>query len=662
MTRLLGYVGLTLILTMAVAEARVTRLEISRQEPFAAGQAFGDIGPYEKVVGRFHGELNPAHPLNAEIVDLDKAPRNARGMIEYSSDFYIVKPVDISKGNAALLYDVNNRGNMRALAQFNSAQASNDPTTAQDAGNGFLMRNGFAVVWSGWIPGLPANNNLRIEVPVAGNASTSIEEMVWDEILANDTKTVQGRLTFRATTTDKTKATLYVRNRNGEEPTVLPAEQWDFVDARTIHLLPEGTPFRIGAIYQLVYKAANPPVSGIGFAATRDLVSFLRYGSIDDAGTANPLAAAGAPAISRALAHGTSQSGRYLRDFVYSGFNEDEGNRIVFDGINPHVATARTSLNYRFGQPNRIIQTGHGFLYYPGSTFPFAYETQLDPFSGQKDGVLARCSARGNCPKLVHTNSSTEYWQTAQSLLTTDPMGQHDTTPPDSVRIYHIAGTHHAGVGSSMPKGVCAMPPDHVDYRPVLRVSLRALDRWVKDGTPPPRSRYPRIADGTLIESIAPADNIPGFTLAKGPNPRIRLDYGADFGKGIIDKALPITLKESYRVLVPKVDADGNEVSGVRLPDIAVPTGTATGWNVRTPDAGGGGELCYLQGAFVPFAKTKAEREASGDPRPSLQERYRDGADFAEKVRQAAIALEREGYLLQEDVKRIADKATAMTW
>src|SRR5215204_6892914 len=338
MTRLLGYVGLVLIITTAVTEARVTRLEITRHEPFAAGQAFGDVGAYEKVVGRFHGELDPAHSLNAGIVDIDKAPRNARGAVEYSSDFYILKPVEISKGSAALLYDVNNRGNMRALAQFNSAQASNDPTTAQDAGNGFLMRNGFAVVWSGWIPGLPANNNLRIEVPVAGNASTSIEQMVWDEILANDTKTVQGRLTFRAITTDKTKATLYVRNRNSEEPTIMPAEQWEFVDARTIRLLPEGTPFRIGAIYQLVYKAANPPVSGIGFAATRDLVSFLRYGSIDEAGTANPLAAAGAPAISRALAHGTSQSGRYLRDFVYSGFNEDEGNRIVFDGINPHVA------------------------------------------------------------------------------------------------------------------------------------------------------------------------------------------------------------------------------------------------------------------------------------------------------------------------------------
>jgi hypothetical protein len=335
---------------------------------------------------------------------------------------------------------------------------------------------------------------------------------------------------------------------------------------------------------------------------------------------------------------------------------------VVFEGVNPHVATARTSLNYRFGQPNRIVQTGHGFLYYPGATFPFAYETQTDPFTGARDGVLARCSARGNCPKLVHTNSSTEYWQTAQSLITTDPKGEHDTAPPENVRIYHIAGTHHTGVGTSMPKGICAMPPDHVDYRPVLRASLLALDRWVKDGTAPPASRYPRLADGNLVAATGPAGTIPGFTPAKGPNPRIRLDYGADFGKGIYDRILPVTLKDTYRVLLPKVDADGNETSGVRLPDSSVPTGTATGWNVRAADAGAAGELCYLQGAFIAFTRTKAERDATGDSRPSLAERYRDGADYAERVRQAAAALEREGYLLSEDVKRIGEKAASLTW
>jgi hypothetical protein len=241
-------------------------------------------------------------------------------------------------------------------------------------------------------------------------------------------------------------------------------------------------------------------------------------------------------------------------------------------------------------------------------------------------------------------------------------MGRSDGTPPDNVRVYHFAGTHHAGTGSSMPDGICAMPSNHVDYRPLQRKILSALDRWVKDGAPPPPSRYPRIADGNLVAMTAPAARIPGLTWAKAPNPRLRFDYGPDYGKGVIGKVLPVALPDSFPVLVPKVDADGNEESGVRLPDITVPTGTATGWSVRAPDAGGAGELCYLQGAFVPFAKTQAERETSGDPRLSLQERYLGSADYAERVRRAATALEQEGYLLPEDVKRIVDKATATTW
>jgi len=656
-------VGVMLVAMTVAAEARVTRIEITKRELFAAGQSFGATGAYEKVVGRFHGALDPAHPLNAAIVDLDKAPRNASGRIEYSADFYLLKPVDLDRGNGALLYDVNNRGNMRALAQFNNAPSSNDPTTPEQAGNGFLMRQGFTIAWSGWIPGLAANNNaLRIDVPTATTAAGPIEQTVWDEFLFNDDKSTRGRLTYLATTTDKSRAKLLVRERNLAPPAAVPDDQWEFVDARNIRLLPEGTTFRIGMIYQLVYQAANPPVNGIGFAATRDLVAFLRHAVADDAGTANPLAEGPHVAINRALAHGTSQSGRYLRDFVYSGFNEDESSRIVFDGVNPHVATARTYLNYRFGQPNRIIETGHGFMYFPGSSFPFSYEAQTDPFTGAHDGVLARCSARANCPKLIHTNSSTEYWQTAQSLITTDTLGKQDGTPPDNVRIYHLAGTHHTGVGTSMPEGVCAMPPDRVDYRPVLRAALVALDRWVKDGVLPPASRYPRIADGTLVPRIEPAGGIPGLTLAKGPNRRIRMDYGPDFDKGIVSLALPVELGDAYRVLVPKVDADGNELAGVRLPDITVPTGTATGWNVRAPAAGAAGELCYLQGSFVSFAKTKAEREVRKDPRPSLEERYQDGSGYAERVRQAADALHHDGFLLDEDVTRIVGKAASINW
>jgi hypothetical protein len=662
MTRELGFVSLVLIAMMGSAEARVTRIEIGKREPFAAGQAFGTSGAYEKIVGRYHGALDPAHPLNAGIVDLDKAPRNALGMVEYAADFFILRPVDLAKGNGAIFYEANNRGNKAALGRFNNAPRSNDPTTAEHAGNGFLMRQGFTMVWNGWMPGLRAENNLlRIDIPNATGAGP-IEQMVWDEFLFNDTKTMQGRLTYRATTTEKSQAKLIVRERNGDTPSTVPYDQWEFVDARTIRLLPAGTPFRIGTIYQLVYKAANPPVNGIGFAATRDLIAFLRYAAADDAGTPNPLAAEGRPGITRTLAHGNSQTGRYLRDFLYSGFNEDESGKIVFDGALPNVAAGRIYLNYRFSQPNRIVPAAHGFMLFPGATFPFAYETQTDPFTGKSDGTFARCAARGNCPKLIHTVSSTEYWQGAQSLITTDPLGRSDGTPPENVRIYHFAGTQHGGIeGSPGMQGVCAMPSNRTDYRPFLRAALVNLDRWVKDGVAPPASRYPRIGDGTLVETLTLAA-IPGFTPAHGPSPRPRIDFGPDFDKGIVGKTLPVALADGYRVLVPKVDADGNEVAGLRLPDITVPAGTAAGWNVRAPNAGAAGELCYLEGSRVPFAKTKAEREAKNDPRPSLEERYKDHADYVDRVRQAASALQRDGYVLAEDVPRIVERAAALTW
>jgi hypothetical protein len=351
-----------------------------------------------------------------------------------------------------------------------------------------------------------------------------------------------------------------------------------------------------------------------------------------------------------------------MRDLIYSGFNEDESNRIVFDGVLPNVAAARVFLNYRFSEPNRIVPAGHGFMFFPGATFPFAYDTQNDPLTGKTDGNLARCTARGNCPKIIHTVSSTEYWQSGHSLVTTDPMGQHDTTPPENVRIYHFAGTQHGGIeGSPGMKGVCAMASNRTDYRPFLRAALVNLDRWVKDGVPPPASRYARIADGTLVEKVTfPA--LSGLTPTPAPSQRPLIDYGPDFDKGIIGKTLPVMLKESYRVLVPKVDADGNEVAGLRLPAITVPTGTATGWNARAPEAGAAGELCYLEGSFVPFAKTKAEREAKHDPRPSLAERYQNPAAYVERVRQAATALQRDGYLLEEDVTRMVERAAAVTW
>ena len=636
---------------VASAHAALIRIEVTSSGPFAEGKAFGEVGAYTRVTGRFYGELDPMLPANRAIVDLARAPRNARGRVEYSADFDILRPADAAKGNGTLFYDVNNRGNKRLVHQFNDVPANNALDRAEHAGDGFLMRHGFTVVWSGWIPGLPkAPNLLRLEVPNA----RGIEQPVWDEFLFNDGKQTSARLSFSAATTDKSKARLTVRDRNEDSPSVVHGAAWEFVDGNTIRLLPEGTPFRAGALYQLAYHAKDPPVAGIGYAATRDLIDFLRYAEKDAAGNANPLAG-----VTRvAIAHGTSQSGRYLRDMLYRGFNETEDARVVFDGMNPHIASARLFLNYRFAQPNRAYSMGYGFLGYPDASFPFSYAMLRNPASGKADGLLARCSAHKNCPKIVHTVTSTEYWQGGHSLNTTDLLGERDVALPENVRVYLLAGTQHVTT-PTMPKGVCTGAPNTaIDSRPAMRALILALDRWVKDGAAPPASRYPKIADRTLVPAYALRwPQIPGFSPPRGPNPMVQFDYGKQIAQGIIDHAPPLSLKARYVVLVPVVDADGNEASGVRVPEQMVPFATTTGWSLRSDQAGGAGELCYLDGQVLPFAPTAAAREAAKDPRASLAERYRDKEGYLAKVREAAVALQKDGYLLAEDIDRIVARA-----
>ncbi len=649
-----------LLCAAVAAHAAVTRVEIAKREPFAGGREFGATGAYERVTGRFYGELDPRAPLNRGIVDIARAPRNARGMVEYSAELDILKPVDLAKGNGSLIYDVNNRGNKRIIHLLDNTPASNTLDKPETAGDGFLFSHGFTIVWSGWIPnGLPPGGSLlHLEVPVAHG----IKQMVWDEFLFNDNKQRFGNLSFMAEIdkpADRAKAQLTVRSRNQDTPSVIQPGAWEFIDSRAIRLLPSGTPFAIGQLYQLSYLAADPPVAGISYAATRDLIAYLRY----QGDAANPLAVNGSPAIRVALAHGTSQSGRYLRDMVYEGFNEAENGKIVFDGINPHIASQKIFVNYRFSQANRLYSAGYGFLGYPDTSFPQAYETQPDPYGGKPDGILARCTARGNCPKIIHTNSATEYWQGGQSLVTTTDHGRRDGTPPANVRIYHLASSEHV-ITPTMPRGICTGPPNTViDPRPVMRALFLALDRWVKDGTPPPPSRYPRIADGTLVAaSELRFPSVAGLTPPRGPNPIEHFDYGPRISQAIIDRVPPLMHPGASQVLVPKVDADGNETGGVRVPELLVPIVTATGWALRTPEGGAAGELCYLDGMALPFAKTAAERDSARDPRPSLAERYASLDDYAAKLKAAAESLVREGYLLPEDAEHAVAKAQAMKW
>ncbi len=652
-----------LFLAAGPGNAEVTTIEITAQAPYANGRAFGATGAYVRIAGRFFGELDPGHPANRGIADIRNAPRNARGKVAYSADFEILRPADPAKGNGTLLYDVNNRGNKRVLHLLNDVPATNALDDPASAGDGFLMRHGFTIAWSGWIPGLArAPNLLRLEVP----AAVGVEQPVWDEFLFHDARQAEARLAFSAASLDKRQAELTVRGRNEEAPAVVAREAWEFLDDGAIGLLPRGTPFRAGALYQFAYRARNPPVAGIGYAATRDWVAFLRYAQRDITGKPNPLAPDGRLSIALALAHGTSQSGRFLRDLLYQGFNETEDLRIVFDGINPHVASARLYLNHRFAQPNRAYGLGFGFLGYPDAGFPFAWEKQRDPLRRVEDGLLERCRRRDLCPKILQTVTSTEYWQGGHSLGTTDPAGRADIALPDNVRIVHFAGTQHV-ITPTMRKGVCAAPPNTlVDPRPAMRALVLALDRWVKGGAPPPPSVYPRIADGTLVPAAAlkwPALEGSGFsfTAPRAPNPMAPFDYGARIAEGIIDTVPPAPLEFRYGVRVPKVDADGNELAGLRLPEQAVPAATTTGWALRSAEAGAAGELCYLDGMALPFAKTAAERKAAKDPRPSLEERYGNRGEFVARLRHAARDLVRRGYYLEEDVERTVERA-ARAW
>ena len=618
---------------------------INSVEPFASGTTFGSTGAYERVKGVFRGELDPQDARNRVIVNLDKAPRNAAGKVEYEADFFMLRPVYAKRGNGRIIYDVTNRGRMyihwRLMdARLASPAAGNDPRTIEDAGTGIFLRRGYTLVWSGWDPDAPrANNGLAMKAVVATDNGKPIVRVIRDELVSGTRSGAREtfRLTHEAATLDQSQAKLTARRNESDARREIPQERWAYVGSREIRLLPEGTQPESGTLYEFHYPAKNPRVLGIGMAATRDLVSFLRSGKPDAAGVPNPLAAP----VKAALAFGISQSGRFLRDFVREGFNQDETAHKVFDGMLAHTAgVGGVFLNYEFGQPART-NTQHEDHTFPENAFPFSAARTTDPLTG-KTGALMR--GDGFDPLWMDTNTSTEYWQKGASLLVTDPLGEHDLTLPPNARAYLIAGTQHGGQAwmRSTP-GNCVNARNPHSPTPALRALLIALDEWATEGKAPPASHTPRIADRTFV---SPADSkfptIPDVAVVRRAN-----TFGVlkDWTKPEMDTSRP------YRVLVPAVNADGNETSGVLLPDIAVPVATYTGWNLyKAPFPEG--ELCDRDGTYSPFARTRVERERRGDPRPSLQERYGDHAAYVKRYEEAVQRLTRERLILAEDAER----------
>jgi hypothetical protein len=655
------------------AEARITRIEIaSVQSPSFEGMSFGATGQYEKLVGRVYGEIDPDDPLSAIITDIKLAPTNTRGMVEYSGNIMIIRPVDPQKGNHKLLFEINNRGHILALASLNdAAQNSNDPAKAADAGDGFLMRQGYTLAWAGWdaisgiTPGV-GGGPFVLDVPVAKNpdgseiTGLSLEEFVID----NDTTTT-GQLSYPAASLDSGKATLSVRALADDKPTVLAADTWRFDPSGTsISLLPEGTKFQAGMLYELVYTAKNPKVTGLGFASIRDVASFLRNAKADDQGQANPLAGD----IRQVYSFCISQPCRTMRDFVALGFNEDadapkgaNGERVrgkAIDGVLDWIGGGSgVFVNYRFAQPFRTHRQ-HIARWYPEYKFPFAYQTTTDTVTGRTDGLLRRCNASDTCPKIIDANSDNEYWAKAASVLHTDSQGR-DLGEVQGVRLYLIASRPHGdGVPASGP-GICQQDRNPLVGNQGLRALLVALDKWATDGIAPPASKLPRRSNETLVSSKQEDVGFPAIPGVKY-NGRMHtgdlFDFGPQADAGILTILPPKLVGSPYPAYVPRTDADGNTLAGIRLPDIAAPVATYTGWNLRRnpPEDG-----CDHSGMVIPFAKSKAERLAKGDPRLSLEERYTDHQAYVGAVSKAAADAVRQGFLLQEDADRYVVAAEA---
>jgi Alpha/beta hydrolase domain len=648
----------------------VAHLEVTRRSPFPFD--------YERIDGKLHFAVDPTHAANGRIVDLDKAPRDEGGRVRFWADFVLLQPADQGRANRRLLYFVVNRG-LRVGVPFNRFAPrlpTLPPTDEIDIGDGFLMRRGWTVAMCGWqwdvqrqpgLMGLEAPQALgadgkplqgRIAVAFQPNESHACHLLSHWPLHPPPGRQPFAHQPYPAADVNEANAVLTVSDSRSGPRSTIPRERWQFARddagrpvADDSYVWLDGG-FQTGKWYEVVYTTRICPVVGTGLLATRDCVSWLRNASSAD----NPAAGR----LDFTYGHGRSQCGRFLRQFVYDGLNLDEEGRQVFDGLIPDVAGARRGeFNQRYGQPSETNPLGFG------GVFPFASDEMTDPVTGRTDGLLRRQRQLGGVPKIFTTNTSSEYWRVDCSLIHTDPTGSRDVEPPAEERIYLIAGHQH---GAGLPQVVDTTPIgarganafNMVDGSTALRAFLINLDRWVSEGTEPPPSAFPRLADGTAITretALAQFSELPGMALLDVQVlPRLtRLDLGPQAEQGI--GQLPTRTGEAYPSYVPALDADGNEVAGIRVPDVSVPVGTHTGWVPRHAETGGAGQVLDMMGTSLPFARTASERQARSDPRPSIAERYRDRDDYATRARAAAQALADAGYIVPEDVDLAVDLA-----
>ena len=702
-TRITAWTALALAILIQSpdrAEARIVRLEITKTEAAFEGKTFGAVGGYEKLTGKAFGALDPKTPENSLIQDIALAPRNANGLVEYVTDIEILRPKDASKGNGVLLIEVVNRGNKTSLRNYNAGMPGDlaDLNAVKSGGDGFLMDQGFTLVWFGWQADLIAGNNrVRLNAPIAKNPDgSSVTGILRSEMVVNAaTKTLPlssgwfTGLTHTAYATvsinnqtplpDGFTPSLTVRGKENAPRIVIPNSDWSFSSCAdgqetkvsdTQICLPSG--FQPGKLYELIYRAKDPIVLGVGFAALRDVGSFFKFDRRDDAGNANPIFRQ----ANKAIVIGTSQSGRFIRSFLHMGFNRDEKGRVTYDGAKPHIGGGLMPINVRFGHPGRAWGDQIDHLY-QAYDFPFHYTQQLDPLTGRRQGILDRCLSNGTCPKIFHVATSLEIWEARQSLGLTDPLGKRDVSDPKNVRTFILASTQHSTAPLPLPTtppfGMCVQQSNPNPHTWAMRALLMELVGWVKEGREPPPSITPRISDGTLVAPNQvripeiPATNYggvarPALRYLANHNPLQVLDFGPDYragdSSGVITIEPPRAGVMSYGIRVPQADADGGDIGGIRSVYQQAPIGSYMAWNVGRKDRFEDG-FCLFQGAFMPFAKTKAERMEAGDPRPSLEERYPTKEAYVAAVRKATEALVVQRTLLPPDAAFLVKQAEA---
>ncbi len=622
---------LTLCLAAWCAQAAVTRVEITERTDLPTVN-------YERIVGKIYFAVDPKLANNQIIRDISLAPVNAKGLVEFSSDLYVLRPKDSKKSNGTALLEISNRGGRGTLGMFDLA-AGGELRTPRDFGDPMLFESGYTLVWVGWEFDIPNQAGLmHLYAPVIKGITGPVRSQIVTQ--KRETSVSLGdRVQVPYAVADMNGGALTVRDDIDAPPTAIARNQWHFSADGTHVEYAAG--FDPGRIYDVVYTGKDPAVVGLGPAAVRDYISYIKQNG----------------EVKRAIAFGTSQSGRFLRNYVYDGFNADEQGRQVFDGVWAHVAGAgRGNFNYRFAQPSRDAQPRVNLLY-PVDMFPFTDAPETD--GGVTDSMLARAGASHTVPKMFYTNGSFEYWGRAAALIHTSLDGKKDVAPVPTSRVYYLAGTQH-GANARPEKTVTQNTPNPADYRFIMRALLVAMNNWITNGAEPPESQIPRIGKDNLVEvSALNFPKIPGVALPKEPTPVFRLNYGPDFRSRGIIALEPPKVEGRFTVLIPQVDRDGNETAGVRLPDQVTPLATYAGWNLRDAKIGAPDAMLDMVGSMIPFARTRAEREKSGDPRPSIAERYASREEYLRKVEAAAQPLVQQGLMLQRDVATYLEKASA---